>query len=109
MHLQTDLTVRMRSILISWLAEVAFSYSMNAETLFLAVQILDHTLSSPNLFQLPRVKLQMFGCVSLWLAAKIEVIDIRIELFNFFLLVNFFPLFSNSIVFFCALFDFLCV
>jgi len=71
MDSQADTNPRMRAVLIDWLVEVHMKYKLRAETLFLAVTILDRFLARK---QVSRKKLQLVGVVSTLIAAKYEEI-----------------------------------
>jgi cyclin A len=64
----------MRATLIDWLVEMIQWNNLNAEILFLAVDIMDRFLSKRDL---NKRNLQLLGVVSLWIAAKLE--DGRID------------------------------
>ncbi|KAH9620298.1 hypothetical protein KSS87_018839 [Heliosperma pusillum] len=67
--IQTDITPQMRSILINWLVEVHYKFDLMAETLYLAVALLDRYLS---LVSITKRELQLVGLTSLLLASKYE-------------------------------------
>lgn len=69
MKRQTDLTDKMRSILVDWLTEVHLKFKLVPETLFLAVNYLDRFLEREAV---PRSQLQLVGIVALELACKFE-------------------------------------
>ena len=67
---QSDLSERMRGVLVDWLVEVHWKFKLYPETLFLAVNLLDRFLSvKPNI---ARSQLQLIGVTCLLLAAKYE-------------------------------------
>lgn len=67
---QTDLSERMRGVLVDWLVEVHWKFKLYPETLFLTVNLLDRFLSvKPNI---PRSQLQLVGITCLLIAAKYE-------------------------------------
>jgi len=68
---QADINFSMRSILIDWLVDVHSKFGLKAETLYIAVSILDRFLS---LKPISRHKLQLVGCTALWVASKYEEI-----------------------------------
>lgn len=70
---QTDLNDKIREILIDWLHEVSVRFRLQNETMFLCVNLLDRFLSKRIVM---RKKLQLVGCVCLFLAAKYEEIYI---------------------------------
>ncbi|KAL9227062.1 hypothetical protein vseg_002799 [Gypsophila vaccaria] len=69
MTIQTDITPQMRSILVNWLVEVHLKFDLMAETLYLAVALLDRYLS---LVSISKSELQLVGLTSLLLASKYE-------------------------------------
>lgn len=71
MKRQSDITEKMRGILIDWLIEVHLKFKLVPETLFLTVNIIDRVLE-----RLPvlRAKLQLIGVVALLIASKYEEI-----------------------------------
>jgi hypothetical protein len=68
---QSEISVRMRTILVDWLVEVHYKYKLNPLTLWLTVNILDRYLEHHDI---PRAKLQLVGITSLFLACKFEEI-----------------------------------
>jgi len=68
---QTELTEKMRSILVDWLADVHLRFKLNTETLFLTVNIIDKYLSKNTV---PRQKLQLLGVTAMLIACKYEEI-----------------------------------
>lgn len=71
LDIQTEINVKMRSILIDWLVEVAEEYKLCADTLYLSVNFLDRFLS---VHKVQRAQLQLAGVTCMWLAAKFEEI-----------------------------------
>ena len=69
MSRQSDLTPRMREILVDWLVEVHVKFRLEAETLYLCVSLIDRFLERRAVM---RSKLQLVGCTALLLAAKYE-------------------------------------
>lgn len=67
--LQKELNAKMRAILIDWLIDVHLKFKLTAETLYLAVSLLDRFLTKN---QIPREKLQLLGVSCLFLASKYE-------------------------------------
>jgi len=69
------LTVRMRAILVDWLAEVSYSWCLRAErrALHAAVQCLDRFLSMQ---QVSKSRLQLVGATCYALAAKLEEAEV---------------------------------
>jgi len=66
---QTDVTPKMREILIDWLVEVHLKFKLNPETLFLTVNFLDRFLERRAV---KRTKLQLVGCTAMLVACKYE-------------------------------------
>ncbi|XP_042189987.1 cyclin-A1 [Callorhinchus milii] len=71
MRKQPDITTGMRSILVDWLVEVSEEYSLQTETLYLAVNYLDRFLSCMSVL---RGKLQLVGTAAMLIASKYEEI-----------------------------------
>uniref|UniRef100_UPI00398E5D29 cyclin-A1 n=1 Tax=Pristiophorus japonicus TaxID=55135 RepID=UPI00398E5D29 len=71
MKKQPDITHSMRSILVDWLVEVGEEYSLQTETLYLAVNYLDRFLSCMSVL---RGKLQLVGTAAMLVASKYEEI-----------------------------------
>jgi len=71
MSSQTDITARMRAILIDWLVEVHLKFKLLPQTLYITVNILDRYLERRVVM---RDELQLIGCTALWCASKIEEI-----------------------------------
>jgi hypothetical protein len=69
------LTVRMRAILVDWLAEVSYSWCLRAErrALHAAVHCLDRFLSQQSV---PKTKLQLVGATCYALTAKLEEAEV---------------------------------
>lgn len=72
MDCQTDISAKMRTILIDWLIEVHTKYKLCPETLHLTVNLIDRYLSKQTVM---RKRLQLIGVVALMIASKFE--DIR--------------------------------
>eukprot|EP00754_Rhynchopus_humris_P027805 Rhum_TRINITY_DN15109_c7_g5::Rhum_TRINITY_DN15109_c7_g5_i1::g.140307::m.140307/K21777/CCNB; G2/mitotic-specific cyclin-B, other len=66
---QTEVTDKMRAILIDWLVDVHLKYKCRPETIYLAVNLLDRYLSRKAV---EKKKLQLVGCVAMMLACKYE-------------------------------------
>ena len=64
---QSDITAKMRLILLDWLIEVHRKFALLQPTLFLCINLLDRYLSIENVH---RSKLQLTGCCSMWMASK---------------------------------------
>jgi len=71
MKTQTDVTEKMRMILVDWLVEVHWKFKLTPETLFLTIHLLDRYLS---LASVKRTKLQLVGVTCMLLASKHEEI-----------------------------------
>jgi hypothetical protein len=71
MERQVHVNTRMRGILIDWLVDVHKKYKLRAETLFLAVQLIDRYLEVQVTAQR---HLQLVGVTALMIAAKFEEI-----------------------------------
>jgi cyclin B len=69
MQTQQHINTKMRAILVDWLVDVGKKYKLRAETLFLAVQLIDRYLEL-NATQRPH--LQLVGATALMIAAKFE-------------------------------------
>ncbi|XP_061105288.1 G2/mitotic-specific cyclin-B3 [Conger conger] len=69
MHTQPDLNKDMRGILVDWMVEVQENFELNHETLYLAVKLTDHYLSSIVAL---RESLQLIGSTSMLIASKFE-------------------------------------
>ena len=69
MGLQKELQWKMRSILVDWLIEVHHKFRLEAETLYLTVNIIDRFLS---VRVVSLVKLQLVGVTAMFIASKFE-------------------------------------
>ncbi|KAK1279838.1 putative cyclin-B3-1 [Acorus gramineus] len=69
MDIQTDVTPRLRGILINWLIEVHHKFQLMEETLFLMVELNDRFLS---MVSIDKDQLQLVGLTALLLASKYE-------------------------------------
>lgn len=69
MSRQTDISEKMRTILVDWLVDVHAKFRLSPETLFLGIQLVDRYLSI-KLVQ--RAKLQLVGVTAMLIAAKYE-------------------------------------
>lgn len=67
MDKQKDINPRMRGILLNWLVEVHHKFRLKPETLYLCFNLLDRFLSKCFV---KRNRLQLCGCVCLWVASK---------------------------------------
>jgi len=72
MDSQTDISPKMRAILIDWLVEVHMKHKLCPETLHLTVNLIDRYLATKTVM---RKSLQLIGVVALFIASKFE--DIR--------------------------------
>jgi hypothetical protein len=68
---QSDLTPRMRAILVDWMVDVQMKFKLLSETMFLAVNIIDRFLSR---VEVNRTKLQLVGVTAMLIASKYEEI-----------------------------------
>jgi Cyclin, N-terminal domain len=71
LHLQPQVSHRMRAILVDWLVEVHLKFRLTPETLYLAVNLVDRFLRCDVI---ERCELQLVGVSSLMIAAKYEEI-----------------------------------
>ncbi|XP_010033607.2 cyclin-B1-5 isoform X3 [Eucalyptus grandis] len=69
MSIQTDITPKMRAILINWLIEVHFKFDLMHETLYLMVTLLDRYLSQVSI---QKKEMQLVGLTALLLSSKYE-------------------------------------
>jgi len=69
MDVQTDITGKMRMILIDWLIEVHLKYRLRPETLHITVNLVDRYLSKK---QINKKRLQLVGVVAMFIATKYE-------------------------------------
>ncbi|XP_050884371.1 cyclin-A2-4 isoform X2 [Lathyrus oleraceus] len=69
---QRDITPSMRGILVDWLVEVSEGYKLQANTLYLAVYVMDWFLSKSFI---ERHKLQLLGITCMLIASKYEEIN----------------------------------
>ena len=72
MHLQDDISPKMRVILIDWLIDTHFKEKMHDSTLWLCVNLLDRYLG--RVTNLRRSQLQLAGVACMLIAAKFEEI-----------------------------------
>ncbi|GET91676.1 cyc2-like cyclin, putative [Leishmania tarentolae] len=76
---QPEINEKMRMILVDWLIDVHLKFKLHAETMYLAVNLIDRYLSCANnkvdrnTF-VPRARLQLVGVCAMLLAAKYEEI-----------------------------------
>ncbi|XP_065887687.1 G2/mitotic-specific cyclin-B3-like [Dysidea avara] len=71
-HKGSDISEQMRTILVDWLIEVQENFALFHETLYLAVQIMDHYLERKSV---KREYLQLVGATSMLIASKFEEIS----------------------------------
>ena len=71
MSKQNEINESMRQVLIDWLIEVHFKFKMKAETLHIAINLLDRFLEGQTVL---RSEFQLVGIVCLMIAAKYEEI-----------------------------------
>lgn len=67
---QTDISVKMREVLVDWLVEVAEEYRLVSDTLYLAVAYVDRFLSYRVL---TRNKLQLLGVCCMLIASYVHM------------------------------------
>jgi len=65
------LNIKLRAILLEWMFEVAVKFKMELTGYFLAVQILDVTISVLKSQKIKRNQLQVFACAALCLSGKL--------------------------------------
>lgn len=63
---------RIRQILIDWIVDVCFKFKLVSETYLLCVALIDFAIGKPEMANLTRSNIQLFGCTALWIASKIE-------------------------------------
>lgn len=71
MKSQTDISEKMRSILVDWLIEVHLKFKLIPETLYLTVNLIDRYLEREHV---QRSKLQLVGVTAMLIASKYEEI-----------------------------------
>jgi len=71
LDVQSEVTERMRQILVDWLIDVNLKFKLHPETFYLAVDIIDRFLSKR---QVTRAQLQLVGITAVLIAAKHEEI-----------------------------------
>ena len=71
MYGQSELNWDMRQLLLDWMLQVHFRYHMLPETLWTAANIVDRFLTKRVV---TKAKLQLVGCVAMFIAAKYEEI-----------------------------------
>ncbi|XP_071234363.1 G2/mitotic-specific cyclin-B3 [Salvelinus alpinus] len=69
MSIQPSLNAGMRAVLVDWLVEVQENFELNHETLYLAVKVTDHFLSTVPVI---RENLQLIGSTAMLIASKFE-------------------------------------
>ncbi|XP_012887806.1 PREDICTED: G2/mitotic-specific cyclin-B3 [Dipodomys ordii] len=69
MDKQTDLTSDMRALLVDWLVEVQMNFEMSHETLYLAIKLVDHYLTTSLC---KKENLQLLGSTAFFIATKFE-------------------------------------
>jgi len=69
MDTQTDISAKMRSILIDWLIEVHMKYRLSQESLHLTVNLIDRYLT---ITPVVRKRLQLIGVTAMFIASKFE-------------------------------------
>ena len=68
---QSDITPKMRAVLIDWLIDVHLKFKLWGETLYLTVNIIDRFLEK---VKINRKKLQLVGVTAMFIASKYEEI-----------------------------------
>eukprot|EP00461_Guttulinopsis_vulgaris_P002092 UN02093 len=71
MSSQTNINVKYREVLIDWLSSIRTKYGLKADTLCLAVNLIDRFLS---VSLIEKSQLQLLGCTALWVSSKYEEI-----------------------------------
>ncbi|KAF0693049.1 Aste57867_15944 [Aphanomyces stellatus] len=66
---KSDITSKMRGILVDWLVEVGEEYKLVPHTLHMSVHLVDRCLA---VMKIARAKLQLLGCACMMLACKYE-------------------------------------
>lgn len=79
----TEITPRMRTILVDWLIEVHYKYKLNPATLWLCINILDRYMERVDF---ARNQLQLVGITALFIACKFE--EFRAPLVNDFVVLT---------------------
>ena len=69
--LQTEITDRMRQILVSWLVEVHLKFKLLPETLFITVNLVDRYIERQKV---TRSEFQLLGVTAMQIASKYEEI-----------------------------------
>ncbi|KAH7700605.1 cyclin-A2-like protein [Aphelenchoides avenae] len=69
---QHNVTRDMRAVLIDWFCDVIAEYNQSRATFFLAVNLVDRTLSAVNC---PSDKLQLLGATAIFVAGKFEEVS----------------------------------
>ncbi|CAK60400.1 unnamed protein product (macronuclear) [Paramecium tetraurelia] len=69
LQFQTEITEKMRSILLDWIVDVHFKFKLDQETLFLTISIIDRVL---EIHQISKSKFQLYGVTALFIASKYE-------------------------------------
>lgn len=67
---QTDVTPKMRSVLLDWINEVHHQFSLETETYYMAVSMIDRYLQAES--NVSRKFLQLVGVTTLFMASKYE-------------------------------------
>jgi len=69
---QSDITGKMRTILVDWLVEVHMKYRLRSETLHLSINLIDRYLTHKPVM---RKRLQLVGVAAMFIASKYEEIQ----------------------------------
>lgn len=72
MDMQTDISPKMRTILVDWLVEVHMKYRLFPETLHLTINLIDRFLTRTPVM---RKRLQLVGVTAMFIASKFEEIN----------------------------------
>ena len=70
---QTEITPKMRAIVVKWLITLADEFSFTSETLYNAIAYMDHYLSKKSI---EKNMFQLLGAVCLWTSAKCHELTI---------------------------------
>ena len=71
LKIQSEITEKMRIMVIDWLIDIHFKFQLFPETLYLAVNIMDRYLAQVNIL---KSKLELVGVTVLFIACKYEEI-----------------------------------
>lgn len=68
----TEITSRMRYVLVDWMVQIHSRFEMLPETFYLAVGLMDRYLSTPAGIEITKENLQLLGVTAMMVAAKFE-------------------------------------